>query len=207
MRPDRVALVLGEVLLRRALAGEDVEVIEPEVGHHLFELALAVGRAENLLLRELRRAPRATCARASICSGVRAGLPSAGASGFCAIAGIAGRRPACACCRTCERGHEVVLGQLARAHRQRLESRQAGRHRPCPRCARGAAADRCMPPGRSAGPARRRRDARRSRSGSGRAGWSCRRAWPGRPSRSCPRSGRPRPGERSRCVKTTSCPV
>jgi len=52
VRPDRLALVLREVDLRGALSGEDVEVIEPEIRHHLFELLLAVRRPQDLLLRQ-----------------------------------------------------------------------------------------------------------------------------------------------------------
>ena len=53
VRPDRVALVLGEVAARRSLAGEHVEVVEPEVDHHLVELTLAVDGAQDLLLGEI----------------------------------------------------------------------------------------------------------------------------------------------------------
>jgi len=52
-RTDRVPLVLGDVLLRRALVGEDVEVVEPEVGHDFFELPLGVRRAKDFLRREV----------------------------------------------------------------------------------------------------------------------------------------------------------
>ena len=48
VRPNRVALVLGDVVARRAFAGEDVEVVEPEIDQHFFELALAVDRAQQL---------------------------------------------------------------------------------------------------------------------------------------------------------------
>ncbi len=47
MRPDRVALVLGDVDGGASLAGEDVEVVEPEVDHHFLQLSLAVNRAQN----------------------------------------------------------------------------------------------------------------------------------------------------------------
>ena len=46
--PNRVALVLGDVVARRAFAGEHVEVVEPEIDQHFFELALAVDRAQQL---------------------------------------------------------------------------------------------------------------------------------------------------------------
>ena len=50
VRPDRVALVLGEQEAVAALARVDVEVVEPEVGQHFLELPLAVDRAQHLLL-------------------------------------------------------------------------------------------------------------------------------------------------------------
>src|SRR4030095_10726033 len=42
VRTDRVALVLGEVLLRRPLAREDIEVVETEIGEHFLEPRLTV---------------------------------------------------------------------------------------------------------------------------------------------------------------------
>ncbi len=41
-------LVVGEEEALGTFAGEDVEVIEPEIGHHFFELAIAVDRAQQL---------------------------------------------------------------------------------------------------------------------------------------------------------------
>ena len=52
-RADGVALVLGQVVPHLALAHEHVEVIHPEVDEDLFELALAVGRTQDPLLRQL----------------------------------------------------------------------------------------------------------------------------------------------------------
>ena len=48
MRPDHGALVLGQVVAEGPLPREDIEVIEPEVGQYLQELALAVHRPEHL---------------------------------------------------------------------------------------------------------------------------------------------------------------
>ena len=62
MRPDRLALVLGEQEAHASLPRVDVEMVEPEVGQHFLELPLAVDRAQHLLfleflkrLRTLRR--------------------------------------------------------------------------------------------------------------------------------------------------------
>ena len=52
--PDGVAFVFRQVDARLSLARKDVEVIEPEVRHYLFELAIAVGGAKDLLRGELR---------------------------------------------------------------------------------------------------------------------------------------------------------
>ena len=126
VRPDRVALVLGEVLLRRSLTGEHVEVIEPEIGHHFFELAFTVGRPQDLLAGELRE-HFARLAR---------GLHLLGRPDRLAV----GRRIRLLCHRRIagrvlphllphlERGHEVFAGEVARAHGQRLESGEARRH-------------------------------------------------------------------------------
>ena len=52
--PDGVALEGGDVGASRALAGEHVEVVEPEVHEHFLELALAVDGAEESGLFHLR---------------------------------------------------------------------------------------------------------------------------------------------------------
>src|SRR6266850_5035277 len=52
-RSDRVALVLGQHEAIAPLARVDVEMVEPEIGEQLLELALAVVGAQQLLLREL----------------------------------------------------------------------------------------------------------------------------------------------------------
>ena len=49
-RTNHVAIVLREISTRLALAGEDAEVVLPEVDHHFVELALRRDRA-----RERRR--------------------------------------------------------------------------------------------------------------------------------------------------------
>ena len=46
-----VTLVAGDQEPVGAFADKDVEVVEPEIGHHLFELPLAVGSAQQLALR------------------------------------------------------------------------------------------------------------------------------------------------------------
>ena len=53
MRANRLALVFADVNLGLPLAREDVEVVEPEVDEHFFELTLAVHRAQQLRLGEL----------------------------------------------------------------------------------------------------------------------------------------------------------
>ena len=53
-RADDVALVAGDQVAVRALVEEDVEVVEPEVGHHFFQLALAVDVAQQPRLHQLR---------------------------------------------------------------------------------------------------------------------------------------------------------
>ena len=53
VRPDGVSLVLGEVAADRAFAGEDVEVVEPEVDEDFLELARGVDGTQHLLLAEL----------------------------------------------------------------------------------------------------------------------------------------------------------
>ena len=50
---DRIALVAGRVPLVGILGDVDVEVIEPEVRHHLLQLPLAHNRAHHLRLRQL----------------------------------------------------------------------------------------------------------------------------------------------------------
>jgi hypothetical protein len=53
MRPDGVALVLGQVEPCHTFTGKHVEVVEPEVDQDFLELPFAVGGAENFLLRQL----------------------------------------------------------------------------------------------------------------------------------------------------------
>ena len=55
VRPDRVTLVLVQVDANLTLAREDIEVVEPEVDHHFFELALAVRGAQDLGLHQLAK--------------------------------------------------------------------------------------------------------------------------------------------------------
>ena len=57
VRADRLALVHRNVPAHVALAGEDVEVVEPEVDHDLLELPLARHGADHLGRLELRRDP------------------------------------------------------------------------------------------------------------------------------------------------------
>jgi hypothetical protein len=51
--PDRVALVLGQHEAVTAFSCVDVEMVEPEIGQHFLELAVAVDRADQLLLGQL----------------------------------------------------------------------------------------------------------------------------------------------------------
>ena len=127
---NRVALVLGQIAAHRSLAGEDVEVVEPEVDQHFLELARRIDGAQDFLLRQLvhhRAAALAQLAQAGPLLGrhvVRAG-------GLARIGGVALRAgvlaplgPALAQ----ERG-VVALGDRRRVERQRLEVGQAGPHR------------------------------------------------------------------------------
>ena len=52
MRTDHVALIRSDEIPIGALVDINVEVVEPEVGHHLFELAVAVGGAQDLGLHQ-----------------------------------------------------------------------------------------------------------------------------------------------------------
>src|SRR5579864_3999337 len=52
MRTDHRLLIVGDEQTLGALAYENIEVVEPEIGHHLFELAFAVYRTQQLGLRE-----------------------------------------------------------------------------------------------------------------------------------------------------------
>jgi hypothetical protein len=48
VRSDGAPLVVGHEPAVRALAPEDVEMVEPEVGHDLLELSLREGRTSQL---------------------------------------------------------------------------------------------------------------------------------------------------------------
>ena len=50
---NHVALIRRHQIPLRALAEKHVEVIEPEVGHYLLQLPLAIGRAQQLALQQL----------------------------------------------------------------------------------------------------------------------------------------------------------
>ena len=52
MGTDHVLLVTGEQNSVRAFVDEDVEVVEPEIGHHFFQLALAVDGSQQLGLNQ-----------------------------------------------------------------------------------------------------------------------------------------------------------
>ena len=52
-RAEDVALVGGDEVTVGALVDKHIEVVEPEIGHHLFELAVAVGGAQDLGLHQL----------------------------------------------------------------------------------------------------------------------------------------------------------
>ena len=53
MWPDHILLVVRQQQSLGTFADENVEVIEPEIGHHFLELALAVDRAHQLGLGQL----------------------------------------------------------------------------------------------------------------------------------------------------------
>jgi hypothetical protein len=116
VRADRVALVFSQVLARLAFPRENVEVIEPEVHHHFFELAFAVGRAENLLLHQFHE-HQALSARGvehlgrshRLRLGLRLTLHCLLASGLLPLPS------------SHERREEVSFGELARALRQGLK--------------------------------------------------------------------------------------
>ena len=48
-----IAIVLGQQEPVAAFPRVDVEMVEPEIGEHLLQLALAIHRAKQLLLRQL----------------------------------------------------------------------------------------------------------------------------------------------------------
>ena len=165
VRPDRVALVLRQVGAHRALAGEDVEVVEPEVDEHFLELARRVDGAQDLLLAELvhrdadgRRAARGGArARPDPCSPAR---PR--------------RRPACRRHPSCWRGARAAAARssVRRSPTNRARAsgiRRAGRGPRRRIGARGAAARRGSDRGRARGRAPRPRRGRRTRCGRGRA--------------------------------------
>ena len=124
VRPDGVPLVLGQIHAGLALAGEYVEVVEPEVDHQLFELPIAVDGADQLLLREIGKhfALRLHClhlfGRAPLAPRGRVHLWSSlggGAGGLLRPAPLHHRR------------HEVSARQIRGAHRQRRERREPPR--------------------------------------------------------------------------------
>src|SRR5580692_6401030 len=53
MWPDRVAFVIGDKDMVKSLASNDIEVIEPEVDHHLFELPRAFNCRHQPKLTEM----------------------------------------------------------------------------------------------------------------------------------------------------------
>ena len=55
VRPNRVSLILGDAPARQAIAAVHIEVVEPEVGHHRFELSAAQDGAQDLGLSELAK--------------------------------------------------------------------------------------------------------------------------------------------------------
>src|SRR3954447_7018125 len=50
MRTNNVALIGGGEIAVRSFVDKYVEVVKPEIGHHFFELALAIGRTQNFAL-------------------------------------------------------------------------------------------------------------------------------------------------------------
>ena len=53
MRPDHVPLVSRDHVTVRALVDKNVEMVVPEIGQHLLELAVAVGGAQQLAFRQI----------------------------------------------------------------------------------------------------------------------------------------------------------
>ena len=125
--PDRVPFVLREVLLCRALAREHVEVVEPEVGHHLFELALAVGGPQDLLFGQLRQHLARLARRLHLFRRAHRLAVSARVR-LRRHAGIF-RRVLLDVPPRHQRRHEVLIRELTRALGQRLEWRETRRHR------------------------------------------------------------------------------
>ena len=122
VRPDDVALVRGEVFLRRPFAGEDVEVVEPEVDHHFVELAIAVGGAQEFLIGELGQHFALAALQLHFLG--RARLAVAGRLGAaCRAGGLLRLLPRAL------RRQVIVLGELPRALPQRIEAGEALRHR------------------------------------------------------------------------------
>jgi hypothetical protein len=67
VRPDRLPLVFGDVDPGGALGRKDVEVVEPEVGEDLFELAFAEEGPQDLLLGDLGQHQPLTTAAGGRC--------------------------------------------------------------------------------------------------------------------------------------------
>ena len=75
MRPDRLALVLGEERPAPAFPRVDVEMVEPEVREHFLQLPLAVDGAQHFLLTQfLDDAPRPLLNGAHLGSRLAVGL-------------------------------------------------------------------------------------------------------------------------------------
>ncbi len=55
VRTDYIAFVARQHQAVESLVPKHVEVVEPEVGHHLFKLALAIDGAEKFCLRQFVR--------------------------------------------------------------------------------------------------------------------------------------------------------
>ena len=53
MRTNHIALIAGHQHSVESLFHEHIEVVEPEVGHHLIQLPLAVDGAQNFRLHQL----------------------------------------------------------------------------------------------------------------------------------------------------------
>ena len=103
--PDDVALVGREVPLHLALGGVDVEVIEPEVDHDLFELPLALDRTHEPRGLHLRHDPdRALLGRRPLVQRARRHL---------GIGGLVARRRS-----------RILLVQLGDRHREAGQRRQ-----------------------------------------------------------------------------------
>ena len=174
VRPDRRALEVVHVLPYGSLAGEHVEVVEPEVDEHLLDLALgrrwrAPASASSTRAGPVVRARALAPFRAIVMSGVRPGCSR--------TAGVAAWRrvlhPRLRCSPPFERRHVVRLGERAWRQGQRAEAREARLEARIGQAVGMESASRAIRPDPRRGGARRWRPSHRT-SGDWRRGRRCR---------------------------------